>query len=203
MRRWVSGLVIVAGLLLAGARPADACSCVPPDPPAVAFAAADYVFAGTVTRVDAAAWGIARFLGPLGRWLGLSPAGPGAEVRATLRVSDAWKGLTTSPVVVATSGSSASCGYAFAAGQDLVVYAYAGPDGAGTHLCTRTAERAQAAADLAFLQTQPALAVTAAGGVGAAITGGARLAAVAGGLILLAAAAAGVVAVVGRRRSVQ
>jgi hypothetical protein len=152
----IRALTIAALLLglLAWPSPAWACSCVPPEPPAVVLARADAVFLGKVTQIDDPQW-LARIV----PWLPVtySSADP---VYAHFDVSDSWKGVSTTTVQVETAASSASCGFAFEVGKQYIVYAY---DSAGklmTGLCTRTTEAALAAADLAYLGAQPKLTLT-------------------------------------------
>lgn len=117
--------------------PADACSCRPPVSPAAARDAADAVFEGRAgTPV------VAKTAGP-----GLSPTGmsvPFTVLRAVKGVKAGEK------LTIATSGSTATCGYPFAAGETYLVYAYRDKNGSlGTGLCSRTRKSADAADDFA------------------------------------------------------
>jgi hypothetical protein len=165
--RRLSRLAALATLVMALAwpRPAAACSCAQPGSPSVAFAQMPAVFTGTVAHIGGASGsGLVRLLEPLRQWLGLAPVPNAYAVLATVDVHSAWKGVTTTPVAVLTDASSASCGYAFSAGQQYLIYAFADGSSYSTNLCTRTVELAQAAADLAYLQTVPTLAVSPAPG---------------------------------------
>ena len=185
-RRHPSGLVRLSALFVLGtlflaapARPAWACSCAMPGGPDEAMHSAQAVFTGTVTGVNTTSR--VDFFALVREWLRLSPAlyGLPDQVRVTLAVTGSWKGVTSTPVAVATGFGGGDCGYSFAAGQSYLIYAYGSGDGLTTHICTRTAEISQAAGDLAYLQTQPTLAVSparapvvwlcAAGGAGAAL----------------------------------
>ena len=135
-------------LLLAPPSPAWACSCVPPDPPPIAFANMEAVFVGNVTQISDPSW-------PGGL---VSSADP---VRVVLQVNDSWKGVTTATVLVETAVSGASCGYTFDVGRQYVVYAYDHDNNGvwATNMCTRTNDVANAAADLTYLNTLPKLAL--------------------------------------------
>ena len=140
-------LLPFAFLLVAPSR-AWACSCVPPDPPPIAFANMEAVFVGNVTQISDPSW-------PGGL---VSSADP---VRVVLQVNDSWKGVTTATVLVETAVSGASCGYTFDVGKQYVVYAYDHDNNGvwATNMCTRTNDVANAAADLTYLNTLPKLAL--------------------------------------------
>ncbi|NTU82106.1 MAG: hypothetical protein HGA45_22460 [Chloroflexales bacterium] len=115
-------------------RPTYACSCTPPPPPLQARDSATAVFAGTVS--------------------GIAPADPGrASVLVTFDVQQIWKGPEGAQLTIATAGSSASCGYEFAQGEQYLVYAVAQEGQIRTSLCSRTALFASAGEDLAALGT--------------------------------------------------
>ena len=139
-------LAALSAFLLAPPSPAWACSCVPPDPPPIAFANTDAVFAGRVTQISDPRW-------PGGL---VSSADP---VRVVFQVNDSWKGVTTTTVLIATAVSGASCGYTFDVGRQYVVYAYNNNGVWGTNMCTRTNDVANAAVDLTYLNTLPKLAL--------------------------------------------
>jgi hypothetical protein len=140
-------LVLGCGLLLARPQPTFACSCMMPPPPLAARDTAVAVFRGTVTDI--------------------SPTGVGGTssdfVRVSFGVSEVWKGPTEPTITIATSGSSASCGYEFALREEYVVYAGLDDAQFTTSLCSRTAPLAQAADDVRELGagTRPAPAPTA------------------------------------------
>jgi hypothetical protein len=124
------------------------------------------VFTGTVTNIAGGGTGLARILDPIRRWLGLGITSSADPVSVTVQVQTAWKGVTTTPVLVQTAASGASCGYHFVTGRQYLIYAYGDGARLGTGLCTRTTVLSQAAADLAYLQTVPPLTVTPAPGAG-------------------------------------
>jgi hypothetical protein len=113
---------------------AFACSCRPPGPPAEALASATAVFSGRVTAVS-----------------GAVDSGGSDPVQATFAVTRVWKGADQPTVVVATPASSASCGVAFAQGQEYLVYASDVEGRLQTVACSRTAPIAAAGEDLAAL----------------------------------------------------
>jgi hypothetical protein len=151
-RLLVIGILLAS--LLAQPKPASACSCVPPDPPPVAFTNAHAVFVGDVTAINDPTW-LARTFPFLP--IVYSSADP---VLVNFQVSDSWKGVTTTTVAIQTAVSGASCGYTFEAGKQYVVYAYQSSGVLETNMCTRTNEVAFAAADLNYLNTLPKLILT-------------------------------------------
>jgi hypothetical protein len=117
--------------------PADACSCRPPTSPGAARDAADAVFEGR-----AGTGAVAKSAGP-----GLSPTG----MSVPFTVLRGFKGVNAGEQVsIATSGSPATCGFPFAAGETYLVYAWREKSGGfGTGLCSRTRKSAEAADDFA------------------------------------------------------
>jgi hypothetical protein len=156
---WRLSPLLALALALAWPRPAAACTCMQPASPPGAFAQTPAIFSGTVTRITSGKTGPARILDPLLHWLGVGITSSADPLSVSVQVITAWKGVTATPVSVRTATSGASCGYRFVVGQPYLIYAF--DDGAqlSTGLCTRTAPLSQAAADLAFLQTVPALTV--------------------------------------------
>ncbi|MCC7359245.1 MAG: hypothetical protein IT317_07205 [Anaerolineales bacterium] len=145
-------LVLALSALLLGSRPASACSCVDPGPPSAVFGYMPVVFRGVVTGVSAGSpWG------PVVAWLqsrlGLAGS-PAGALYVRFRVTQSWKGQTTTSATVVQSGI---CGYGFDLQRDYVVYAWPDTYGLTTSMCTRTADVGQASADLAYLRTQPLL----------------------------------------------
>lgn len=114
---------------------AYACSCVPPAPPAEAFANAEAVFAGKVIH-----WSVPNSTG--------SSADP---IHVTFNVSTVWKGPASRILAVQTASSGASCGYGFVLPEEYLVYAYGAGDDLEVSLCSRTRPLADAAEDLAEL----------------------------------------------------
>jgi len=142
--RWLA----LGGLLaavLAGPRPAYACTCGLQYGPPEAYAREDAVFIGTVTVITDLTWVTA-----LDRYGSVTPKYYHHLYRRTLlMVNSAWKGVTTSTVTLRT------CGYPFAPGTQYLIYAHQSPYGLETDVCTRTRPVTDAAADLAYLQTIP------------------------------------------------
>lgn len=95
----LSGLVGAAVLLLPS--PSLACKCAPPPPVAEALQQASAVFEAVVTQQAPAA----------------------EEVEVSLRVTRAWKGVSTETVRVRTRKDTAACGVAFEVGRSYLVYA--------------------------------------------------------------------------------
>ncbi len=127
---------VIASLTLSSI-PADACSCRPPTSPTAARDAADAVFEGRAVAAAAA-----------------KSAGPGlsaASMSIPFTVLRSWKGVDAgSQVTITTSGSTATCGYPFAAGETYLVYAWREKSGGlGTGLCSRTRKSTEAADDFA------------------------------------------------------
>lgn len=117
-----------------------ACSCVPQGPVKEALAQADAVFAGKVTEIvkpKPNAQGI------------ISSADP---VQVTFDVSTSWKGVTTKQVTIKTALDSASCGFAFEAGKEYLVYSNKDETNVlKTSICSRTQALTVASEDLASL----------------------------------------------------
>jgi hypothetical protein len=132
--KMLSALVVVAFLTAVQPACVFACSCIAPGPPEEALASSTAVFAGKVTEIVAPA--------------NLGGAEP---MRVTFEVSQGWKGAEQKTIVVHTSGSSASCGFEFAQGQEYLVYASESEGTLQTGLCSRTAQLAMAGDDLAVL----------------------------------------------------
>ena len=142
----VIGLSTFTALMLVGANEAVACSCPPIGPPCQNVFHVDAVFAGTVQTITALPDD-----GPPLR-PGELRLPPGYRVEFTAVVP--YRGARASGLSVITSGSGASCGYAFKQGERYLVYAHRTPDGrfvAGS--CSRTRPLGDAGDDLRFLQT--------------------------------------------------
>lgn len=166
MRFWQRALVAVILALwvgLAAVRSVAACTCVAPSPPATAFSVMPAVFVGTVQSVRQGGGGLS-WLNELLSLIGLPPYYFSGGLYVNLTVSRAWKGVSQTQVLVVTGGSGASCGLDFQLNQDYLIYAWPDTYGLTTNLCTRSAAVSAAAADLAYLQTIPTLALAASGG---------------------------------------
>ncbi len=122
---------IALGLASSPNGPVRACSCLPPPPPAEALFEADVVFRGTVTQLQRV---------PDNR----APLPGFRTIEATLTVATTWKGEAATERKVYTSGDSASCGYPFRLGDDVIVYGDLDTDTPeprgllSTYLCSRT-----------------------------------------------------------------
>lgn len=117
--------------------PAHACSCVGRPSPEIALQRSAAVFAGEVLSIKEKR---------------PNPFGDGYldfPIEVTFRVTEVWKGVGTDRLTVRTSMSS--CGFGFAEGMPYLVYANETQNGLVTGLCTRTADLALAADDLAAL----------------------------------------------------
>lgn len=153
------GCALVLGLFAQPA-PAHACSCVMPDPPAPAFTHTDAVFIGTTVGAFDLKKGPS-WLDELQRWLGGSVMPIVYGMGYTFSVQAAWKGVTTTEVLVHTGYGGGDCGLPFGMGQRYVIYAYQSSQGhLETNICTRTAEYSHASSDLAYLTTLPTLTLT-------------------------------------------
>lgn len=147
--------------------PTYACSCVMPGTPQEEFAAVPVIFEGTAINSAGSVpphfawrWRLYRLLSylPIGRTVE-----PYMSNSIRFEVKRAWKGVAYDEVAVQTGFGGGDCGYGFAAGRDYLVYA-SSADGNNlyTHICSRTTEISRAADDLAYLNMQPTLPLTAA-----------------------------------------
>lgn len=132
---------VIAGLLAwfvwVDPHTARACSCLPPEPPALALSHADAVFEGRVLSLSAVAPEDAAF---------------GGELRYELELQRVWKGELPDVVVLTTPSSSAACGRSFEIGGRYLVYAARGQRGElADFLCSRTRRISGADEDLAVL----------------------------------------------------
>ncbi|HXW08675.1 MAG TPA: carboxypeptidase regulatory-like domain-containing protein [Vicinamibacterales bacterium] len=126
--------------LLAGGRPAEACTCAPSGPPCQAYWQADAVFAG---RVDEVA--------PVSGFDGFR------RRRVTFTVAEAFTGVDTPQVVVWTGSGGGDCGFRFKTGATYLVYASRDTDRElSTGICSRTRLLERASADLDYARTAAA-----------------------------------------------
>ena len=72
-------------------------------------------------------------------------------IKVLFEVTDSWKGVDSSQVIVSAARSSASCGYEFELDKEYIVYAYGEINNLETGLCERTALLSAAGDDLAML----------------------------------------------------
>jgi hypothetical protein len=128
---------------LAAPRPADACSCMDAGPACQAFWKTDAVFDATVESIDDA---VHADRAPDGVPLA-------AQRRVTLKVRQAWKGVTPGPLDVFTTESGTSCGYDFKPGRRYLVFAFRNArDGRWmVSLCSATREYDGSGDEAAFL----------------------------------------------------
>jgi len=118
---------LVALIVVAAPRAAEACSCVMPPPPKQALKDSSAVFEGKILKIDHAAEKhrlMARFV--VSRW---------------------WKGGGSAETSVATIDIGSMCGLAFAVGEEWLIYASGPDDGLSTGLCTRSRKSADAGDD--------------------------------------------------------
>jgi hypothetical protein len=176
-RRWIAPLIIVlaGGLWFASATCVFACSCVPPQAPQEEAARADAVFSGKVTQQTP----------------GTSLLEGGESLKVAFEVGQVWKGNVPQQILLATSGSSASCGYTFENGKEYVVYANTVEGQLSVSLCSRTRPVAEAQEDFGALgQGSAPVAVSPAPSAEAAGGGSSRQVTIIAGLAVLAAVAA-------------
>lgn len=104
------GAVLAGIALVAGTRPALACSCAAPGSPASEVERHDAVFVGrAVEALDAD---------------GIEPRFQGSAVAYTFEVSAVYRGELATTQQVGTNGPGASCGYEFEVGRDYLVFAH-------------------------------------------------------------------------------
>lgn len=115
--------------LLASAKEARACSCVPPPPPNTALERAASVFVGEVVSVTAS----------------------GQQKKVRLTVDERFKGEGDELVTLLTPAESAACGRNFVKGTRYLVYAEEVEGVLHDHLCSRTTPIEQAKDDLEAL----------------------------------------------------
>lgn len=127
-----TSLLTVGIFLFVSTSIANACSCIPPDPPKESLKRATAVFTGTVVNMDA-------------------PSGPmiNSDSRITITFSSLqiWKGPDYKTLVLTTARSPASCGYPFQHKKEYLVYAYGKEDKLTTSICSRTRPIANAQED--------------------------------------------------------
>jgi hypothetical protein len=152
-------ILVLLTSVLVWSRPAFACDCAPPEAPPTAFAKADAVFIGTVTRITDLSQvpflhELVRFVHPV---LDFHHDLLYDEV-VHLKVNHSWKGVETTYVRIRTE--IGGCGEHFAPGNEYLVYAYEQDGILYTHMCTRTRDTVDAIDDLVYLQTIQELELT-------------------------------------------
>ena len=147
MRIQVALVVVLAGVAaLVRPSPAEACSCGGTLSSSAAFANADLVFVGTVTRLS----------GGLNFSTRVNPDGSiSVEPRteppvAIFEVAHMFRGSATPQIVV--TGTGTNCDVPFKSGETWLVYARSREGTVTTNKCTRTRLRAEAPQDLAYLE---------------------------------------------------
>ena len=136
-----AGLAIVLGViwLLGNTEEAYACKCVVPGSPSEELEKFDVVFAGRVLSVR-------HSFDP--NALSYSP---GDITTVGFSVSTVWKGTVEENVTLTTPPTGGSCGFAFAEGEEYVVYAYKTAEDApalSVSICSRTALLQEAQDDI-------------------------------------------------------
>ena len=137
----VAGIALLVGVvwLLGNTGQAYACSCADPGSPIEALETSAAVFAGRVVSVEGA-------FDPDN-----VPYSPEDRTTVEFEVGAVWKGVVHERMYVTTRPDGASCGFTFVEGEEYVVYAHDSAEvdgGYGVYLCSRTALRSQAQADL-------------------------------------------------------
>ncbi len=125
--------LFIFALVLFAPSIANACSCIPPEPPLEAKERAAAVFAGRVESIEQS------------DWLMQGGADP---VIVRMTVSDVWKGPENQNVTIRTARDSAACGYSFEEGKAYLVYAHESDNGLATGICERTALLSDAEEDV-------------------------------------------------------
>lgn len=136
MKKW---LLLATSLLVLNANPASACSCIR-STPQQNFARASTVFSGRVIDIQPSLFNEQRSINERR-----------ANPKIRFEVSRVWKGKLERQSFVMTSGSSASCGYAFQKGKEYLVYASEQDSTLQTGLCSGTKLLSEAQSDLAAL----------------------------------------------------
>src|SRR5262249_19015918 len=139
---WLALLVgaviwLITPAIIYAAPPPDHCSCQTNMLPAVAFENAEAVFIAHVSDVTRP-----NDKPVIVDWLERLPgvSMPGYSYwRATLTLTESWKGLTTTNVLMHTYYGS-SCGVSFKVGGDYIVYAHDSSVGWRTSACDGTTE---------------------------------------------------------------
>ena len=137
----VVSIALLVGVLwlLGNTGQAYACSCADPGSPIEALETSAAVFAGRVVSVEGA-------FDPDN-----VPYSPEDRTTVEFEVGAVWKGVVHERMYVTTRPDGASCGFTFVEGEEYVVYAHDSAEvdgGYGVYLCSRTALRSQAQADL-------------------------------------------------------
>ena len=118
-------LLCIAGTMLMGVEPGQACTCMAPATAAEAFEKSSAVFRGRVTRIYRS------FLDTAG----ITQTG---NHRVKFELTKRWKGSQSKSIVVITRLSGEACGFPFEEKQEYLVYVAARPANIETGICTGT-----------------------------------------------------------------
>ena len=137
----VASIALLVGVLwlLGNTGQAYACSCAEPGSPIEALETSAAVFVGRVVSIEGA-------FDP-----DEAPYSPEDRTTVGFEVDGVWKGVVHERMYVTTRPDGASCGFAFAEGEEYVVYAHDSAEvdgGYGVYRCSRTALLSQAQADI-------------------------------------------------------
>ena len=133
-------LVLLLGALwiLGTTQQAYACKCVVPGSPSEELEKFDAVFAGEVLSIE-------HSFDP-----DTPSRSPGDHTTIGFTVNTVWKGMVDSNIDLTTPPTGGSCGFAFAEGEEYIVYAHEGAEqnaNLNVSICSRTALLAEAQAD--------------------------------------------------------
>lgn len=147
--RSVAALVVVAALLSPGR--ADACTCLPADPPSQAGWQHSDVFVARVVDTSAMPDLVRRVAAALGGW---APAWL-TQRRVRVQVTEIFRGSRhAGEANLFTAVSETACGVEFVPGETYLVYGDDVDSVLLTDLCSRTRVLRQAADDLAYWRQQ-------------------------------------------------
>ena len=135
----VLALILCVVWLFGNASQAYACKCVVPGSPSEEMEKFDAVFAGKVLSID-------HSFDP-----NAASFSPGDHTTVGFSVDTVWKGTVDKNIDLTTPPTGGSCGFAFVAGEEYIVYAYEGSDqgeNLSVSICSRTALLAEAQADM-------------------------------------------------------
>ena len=137
MNTWFAVLILFAASV---AQCVQACTCGLPTPPLKAFAKADAVFSGTVTKLTK-------------KRVPLSGEEKFDGVEVTVTAAKSWKGNVAGETLVYTGTGMGNCGYDFQQDQNYLFYVYRAADGNWcTDVCARTGLLKEAANEILELE---------------------------------------------------
>ena len=138
----VGGLIVVVVLVFTTPRGVGACSCVADIPLCESFFAADAVFEGEVTAIEAL---------PTAKRMDML-----ASRRVQFTVTRVWRGEPGSSVTLMTGSGGGDCGYNFRPGRKYLVFAAEHEGRLTTNICSPTKALDRAAQDLDYLASAAA-----------------------------------------------